>query len=198
MTSPIDRFPAFAILGSPGSGKGTLARQIAGEHGLLHVEMGDILRRRAASFDELGVKLARTQGHGLMVATDIVIELLNDFLEPYDSSQALVLDGFPRTSTQVAAADDARVPILVRSAVWLEVPRSIAEGRLRNRARDAPRSDDADDVARRRLDLLSTTLDAVREDYRARGLLEVVDATQAPDRVYEDVLAAFEPLLSKV
>ena len=113
-----------------------------------------------------------------MVPKELVLEVLNDHLENCDPGAPLILDGFPRTTAQLAASDDGRVPITIERAVWLDVPRTIAEARLRQRAGSTPRNDDGDRAMAGRFAVMNETVEAVRHEFAARGILEVVDASR--------------------
>ena len=133
-----------------------------------------------------------------MVPKEIVLGVVNDHLRRCDLEQPLILDGFPRTTAQLAAMDDGRVPIAIARAVWLDVPQTIAESRLRFRAGSTPRNDDGDVATRRRFALMDETVEAVRHEFAARGMLEVVDASRSASAVFDAVQALLQPLLADV
>jgi adenylate kinase len=190
-----DTFAAIALLGGPGAGKGTLARRLVTACGIQHVDLGQLLRARSARDDPAGRRIHRLQAQGQMVPKELVLEVLNDHLENCDPGAPLILDGFPRTTAQLAASDDGRVPITIERAVWLDVPRTIAEARLRQRAGSTPRNDDGDRAMAGRFAVMNETVEAVRHEFAARGILEVVDASRTADAVFESVLGLLQPFL---
>lgn len=188
------RHEAIVLLGAPGAGKGTLARRLEQVHGYCHVDMGHVLRERAEADDPIGRRIAIAQARGLMVPKEAVLETLVSHLDRLPLDVPLVLDGFPRTPAQVAAADDGRVPVDVTFALWLEVPDAVARRRLGGRADDGDRDDDTPEVMETRLRLVSDTVEAVRGLYERRGILRSVDASGTPDDVYQRALACLSPM----
>jgi adenylate kinase len=197
MPADCDRFRAIVLLGLPGAGKGTLARKLAATFGMHHVDMGQLLRNRAKRGDRIGRRIHRLQARGDMVPKELVLETLNEHLARLSTDRMLILDGFPRTTGQLAATEDGRVPIKIERAIWLDVPRPIAESRLRERAAHSPRNDDGGPAARQRFALVDDTVEALRREFAARGMLEVVDASRSPDQVFEDVHALIDALLTR-
>jgi adenylate kinase len=159
-----------------------------------HLDMGAILRLRATRGDATGQRIHRTQIRGEMVPKELVLQVLNEHLARHLPERILVLDGFPRTRAQLAATEDGRVPIAIDRAIWLDVPRDVAESRLRVRAGIEPRNDDA--ASTLRFALMDETVDAVRRELVTRGVLEVVDATLDADTVFSEVSSLLAPLVA--
>ena len=91
------------ILGAPGAGKGTQAKQIAFKYKLVHIATGDILREAARAGTELGKQAQVYMTDGKLIPDDIVIELTLKRLESGDCKSGYILDGFPRTLKQAEA-----------------------------------------------------------------------------------------------
>lgn len=91
----------LALLGPPGSGKGTQAQRICEAFGLAHLASGDILRAEKASGSPMGRKIRDFIDNGLLVPDDFMVELMTQKI--LGLKQGFVLDGFPRTLPQAQA-----------------------------------------------------------------------------------------------
>lgn len=90
------------LLGPPGAGKGTQARRLVEERGLVQLSTGDMLREAQASGTEMGRLVAEVMKKGQLVTDEIVIGLIREKLETTDAP-GFIFDGFPRTLAQADA-----------------------------------------------------------------------------------------------
>jgi adenylate kinase len=90
------------LLGPPGAGKGTQARRLEEERGLVQLSTGDMLRAARASGTEMGKRVAEVMDRGELVTDEIVIGLIREKLETSDAP-GFIFDGFPRTLAQADA-----------------------------------------------------------------------------------------------
>ena len=90
------------LLGPPGSGKGTQARRLVEERGLVQLSTGDMLREARSSGTEMGRVVAEVMDKGQLVTDEIVIGLIREKLEGSDAP-GFIFDGFPRTLAQADA-----------------------------------------------------------------------------------------------
>lgn len=91
------------LLGPPGAGKGTQARQLVEDRGMVQLSTGDMLREAKSSGSEMGRRVAEVMDRGELVTDEIVIGLIREKLT--DSGQGFIFDGFPRTLAQADALD---------------------------------------------------------------------------------------------
>ena len=92
------------MLGAPGSGKGTQAKQIADKYGVPHISTGDIFRANIKNGTELGKKAKEYMDQGLLVPDELTCDLVMDRIQQDDCKNGFILDGFPRTIPQVTIA----------------------------------------------------------------------------------------------
>lgn len=93
------------LLGPPGAGKGTQARRLVDERGLVQLSTGDMLREARTSNSEMGRVVADVMDKGQLVTDEIVIGLIREKLQSVDAP-GFIFDGFPRTLAQADALDD--------------------------------------------------------------------------------------------
>ena len=99
----MERPTYIVMLGPPGAGKGTQAKIMAEQLGLIHISSGDLFRENLNNQTELG-KLANTyMSKGELVPDDVTIAMVKERLSRPDCSIGAVLDGFPRTPAQAEA-----------------------------------------------------------------------------------------------
>ncbi|QPH52499.1 adenylate kinase [Pontivivens ytuae] len=93
------------LLGPPGAGKGTQARMLVEERGMVQLSTGDMLRAAKTSGTEMGNKVADVMARGDLVTDEIVIGLIAEHLDG-DTGAGVIFDGFPRTLAQADALRD--------------------------------------------------------------------------------------------
>jgi len=93
----------ITFLGPPGAGKGTQARDLAQEWGVLHLATGDMLREAVAAGSPLGREAKRYMDQGALVPDDVIIRMMAERLSVADAGRGFILDGFPRTTAQAEA-----------------------------------------------------------------------------------------------
>ena len=94
------------LMGPPGAGKGTLAKQLKESLSLVHISTGDMFRDAIKAQTELG-KLAQSYiNKGDLVPDDVTIGLVKERLSQKDCEGGFLLDGFPRTLPQAEALSE--------------------------------------------------------------------------------------------
>ena len=95
------------LFGPPGAGKGTQAKRLQKNRGLIQLSTGDMLRAAVAAGTEYGKKAKEIMEKGELVPDEVVINIISDRLEEDDVKNApgVIFDGFPRTVAQAEALD---------------------------------------------------------------------------------------------
>jgi len=180
------------LMGPPGAGKGTQAVVVAGRLSIPHVSTGDIFRANVSQGTPLGVEAKRYMDAGEYVPDSVTNEMVRDRLGQDDAEPGFLLDGYPRTVAQV----DELAGILAEQGraldrvVELTVDVDEVVGRLLKRSAEQGRSDDTEDVIRRRLEVYFEQTAPLIHVYEAQGLLVKVDGMGSVDDVTARVLAA--------
>lgn len=182
------------ILGPPGAGKGTQAAKIAEHLNIPAISTGDIFRANVAERTELGQTAQRYMDAGEYVPDEVTNAMVADRLGSDDVAAGFLLDGYPRTEVQVAELDRILADRGGKIDVVVELTADTDEvvARLLGRAKDQGRTDDTEDVIRRRLEVYAEQTAPLVALYRDRGLLVAVDGLGSVEEVTSRLLTALE------
>ena len=156
------------LFGPPGSGKGTQSESIIAEFGLKHLSTGNLLREEIGNSTTLGLEAKRFMDAGQLVPDEVVIGMVDNFMQAHPEAKGFLFDGFPRTTAQCIALD-----ALLKSksseinvVLALEVSEEELVKRLLGRGLTSGRSDDTNEtVIRARIQEYHDKTTAVAKHY---------------------------------
>ncbi|WP_244929936.1 adenylate kinase [Nocardioides sp. W7] len=184
------------IMGPPGAGKGTQAKFIADHFGIPAVSTGDIFRSNVSEGTPLGLEAKRFMDAGEYVPDEVTNHMVRNRIDEKDAEPGFLLDGYPRTLAQVEELDGMIkfTGHALDAVVVLTVDQDEIVSRLLQRAQVEGRTDDTEDVIRRRQELYVEQTEPLIEVYRERGLLVEIDGMGEVDDVTKRIFDALDVL----
>jgi adenylate kinase len=178
------------FMGPPGAGKGTQAQIVADRFGIPAISTGDIFRANVSQGTELGVEAKRFMDAGEYVPDSLTNLMVRNRIDEEDAVKGFLLDGYPRTLAQVDELDGMikHTGHRLDAVIVLTVDPDELVRRLTARAQSEGRSDDTEDVIRRRQEIYTEQTEPLIEVYRGRGLLHEVDGIGEVDEVTTRIL----------
>jgi adenylate kinase len=211
------------LLGPPGSGKGTQGERLQADFRLPYYATGDILRAAVRDGTDLGREAKEYMDRGDLVPDEVMIGVIAERIEGPEAADGFILDGFPRTTAQAEALDDAmdRLGRELTAAIQIEVSDEEVVRRLSGRRTcvkgghifhvdfDPPkregvcdicggqlvvRDDDKPDVVRHRLEQYHSKTEPLVSYYEGKGILRRVDGDHPPEEVTDRIRALLATL----
>jgi adenylate kinase len=182
------------LFGPPAAGKGTQAKRLVSERGMVQLSTGDMLRAARSSGSPLGLRVAGIMDRGELVSDQIVIDLIEEALPNAEAAGGAIFDGFPRTVAQAEALDDmlarrgSRIDLVVR----LKVDDAALLGRVAKRFAEEGRADDNPESFKVRLAAYNAQTAPVLPHYLAQGKLVEVDGMSSVEQVAREIDEALE------
>jgi adenylate kinase len=176
----------IALLGPPGSGKGTQAARLQEEFGYTPLSTGNLLRAARRDDTVIGRRAAEYMDRGDLVPDELILAVVREAADDFEG-KALLLDGFPRTRAQAEAMTQglAQLGRELGAAILIDVADDVVMERILSRGQG--RSDDNPETVRERLRVYHGEIDPLIEYYDELRLLRRVDGTGDPDAVYAQV-----------
>src|SRR5580698_6562510 len=215
------------LLGAPGVGKGTQAKELVKLWGIPQISTGDLLRANVAKGTPLGKVAKDLMGRGQLVPDSLVDEMVSARMKEPDTVNGYILDGFPRTLGQAGwldsllASQGQKLPVI---AVNIKVDYNQLLRRITGR-RNCPvcatiynihmnpvkrdgfcdiegaalvqRADDTEKVFKERMRAYVGLTAPVIEHYRALGRFAEVDGDRPIGIIAAGIVAAVERLRSE-
>lgn len=169
----------IALIGPPGSGKGTQAKLLGKELGFPVLNVGDLLYFRSQEEDTIGKKIKEVQNTGGIVDDETTIQVVEDHLKTSTYKKGFVLDGFLRRLAQAKA-----FKIKLDRVIYLRVGDDVNMKRLLKRAKEEGRKDDKPEIIKKRLKLYHQETEPVLDYYRKQGILEEFDGEQPIEDIF--------------
>ncbi|MAS53352.1 adenylate kinase [Nocardioides sp.] len=184
------------LMGPPGAGKGTQATFVAQHFGIPAISTGDIFRANVGQGTPLGLEAQKYMDAGEYVPDEVTNKMVRNRIDEPDAKPGFLLDGYPRTTAQVAELDGmiSFTGHRLDAAVVLTVNAEELVQRLLQRAEKDGRTDDTEDVIRRRQEVYAEQTEPLIEVYRSRGVLVEVDGMGEVDEVTARIFAALDDL----
>jgi adenylate kinase len=203
----------LVMLGPPGAGKGTQARQLRRQWNIPHISTGAMLREAVQAGTPLGLEVAAIMESGGLISDEVITRVVADRLAQPDTKAGFLLDGFPRTIPQARSLDEmlaGRAPLIIIEIVLseAEVVRRLASrmvcaecGTNATGEGDAchdcggplvPRADDREQVVRNRLEVYRSQTAPLVKYYGERPTYCRIDGARLPDDVTVDIIKAVE------
>lgn len=203
----------LVMLGPPGAGKGTQARQLRRKWNIPHISTGAMLRDAVAAGTPLGREVAAIMESGGLISDEVITRVVTDRLTQPDTKAGFLLDGFPRTIPQAESLDHMvanRSPLIVIEIVLSEAEvirrlasrmvcaecgaNAVGEGTSCHDCGGplVPRADDREQVVLNRLKVYREQTEPLVQYYGKRPTYCRIDGARLPDDVTADIITAVE------
>lgn len=207
----------LVLFGMQGSGKGTQSNRIAKHCGFKIFETGAELRRLANENSDLGRKVKEIIEAGHLVPTEVVMEIIADFIHHLPNGTSALFDGIPRSADQQEQFDRLMVKegrtfkCLVIELSEEEALKRLSTRRICENCKSAfpafynketcencggklvTRKDDTSQAIRSRLNTFLEKTIPVIKNYQAQGKMFTVNGEQSIEEVWRDILLVLQP-----
>ncbi|WP_114451022.1 adenylate kinase [Halopolyspora algeriensis] len=176
----------LVLVGPPGAGKGTQAAVLSEQLAVPHISTGDLFRANIDNGTPLGQEAKSYLDGGELVPDKVTNEMVRQRLSESDAREGFMLDGFPRTTPQA----DVLSGILAENGMELTavLQFDVPEEELVRRLLERGRSDDTEEVIRRRLAVYNSETAPLLEYYRNK--LITIDALGTVEEITSRALEA--------
>ncbi len=170
------------LVGIQGSGKSTQGNILSEKLGIPYLSTGHIFREIAKEKTPLGREIKLVMNAGILISDQKTLEIVSEYLSRPEYEKGYIIDGFPRTLTQVQEFKNGidkvfYIKITDKEALW------------RISGREEVREDETLLAIRKRIESFHEFTEPVVEYYRQKGELVEIDGEQPIETITNEILA---------
>jgi len=167
----------IVLLGCPGAGKGTLAKQLESTFHKCIVTPGELYRKEAELGTEFGLRAKEYWGDGNLCPDEMTNELIKNTVNSWVTHGGYIFDGYPRTAVQAEYLDSITN---IRLVLDLFISDSMAIKRLLRRATIENRPDDTEEIIQQRLAVYHKNNGAIIQYYENEARYNKINGEGTP------------------
>ncbi|MCC7288838.1 nucleoside monophosphate kinase [bacterium] len=173
----------MTLLGPTGSGKDTQADLLANNYGFTVIKIGRLIRALA----ETNTNIAQSIQKGELADDQTVNKLVAEQITTNDSTDKILLDGYPRHIDQAIWLDDhlKKNGLALSKAIYIDVPDDEVRRRLALRGR----ADDVEQNITERLEIFHRETVKVIAYYKRDARLARIDGSGSVEEIYQRIEA---------
>lgn len=176
------------VCGGPGSGKGTVCEKLISNFGFKHYSAGDLLREEVKKGTELGKTIDRYVSNGEMVPGEVTVNLVKQtILQAFATNSTFIIDGYPRNIQNIefwnkVVKDDFEVVALL----YLKCSEETMKARILNRGLSSGRSDDNEEIFKKRIRVFWEESVPAVDYYRSTGKVYEISSEGSKEECYNE------------
>ncbi|OGH10345.1 MAG: hypothetical protein A2857_02900 [Candidatus Levybacteria bacterium RIFCSPHIGHO2_01_FULL_36_15] len=178
----------IVLIGIQGSGKSTQGNLLAKRFKVPYLSTGHIFREIAKQKTQFGRYIKEVINSGALVTNEIAIHTVFEYLKKPDYKNGFILDGFPRTITQVEAFNKENID----HVVYIRIKDKSALERLLLRCATESREDDTQKAIKKRIRMFHKHTKPVLKFYKYKGILIEVNGERSVEKIQEEIVQKIE------
>lgn len=205
------------LVGPIASGKGTQAQKLIERFNLAHLEMGGLFRSISKEETPLGYKVKDFIDNGKLVTDDIVVEVVENYLQSIGRLDGILFDGFPRVLSQAKYFEEFLIKkgLKIDVVLYLTLPKEEILNRILNRrtcekcgrifnfvtnppkiegvcddcgGKLISRSDETPEKTASRIEWFEKEVVPMIDFYKSRGMVEEIDGNRPIEAIFKDII----------
>ena len=179
------------LIGPPGAGKGTQAKNLEKKLNSFQISTGDLLRNEIQNDTDIGKKIINNMNDGKFVDDEIVNKLIEKMIVNPQKKDKLIFDGYPRTIQQAKNLD-----LLLKNLnqkidfiFFLNVSKDVIIKRIEKRKTLENRTDDELEIILKRYDSYMETTKPVLAYYSSKSNFHEIDGALEIDQITNKIEA---------
>ncbi len=211
------------LIGPPGAGKGTQAKNIAKQYKCKLISTGDLLRENVENNTILGIQAKNYINNGNLAPAELVVAMIKNTMESHGLNKNYLFDGFPRDIEQNILFEKIldKFDLSIKAMIYINIEDDIVYDRLTNR-RICPkcnrvynlkfnppkfdnlcddckiklitRDDDKIDVIKKRLEVFKKLTHPLIEYYKKQNKVIEINGNKNPEDIFKDIASGINCL----